>query len=231
MRLWRCKRRSDQPEPDGLSDEQPLEPEPEGLSDMQRLAYLLHRLADDIAAHGDDPHGWSRQVRQAGDLIGRGKPWGLGLFIKLFEEVGRPGDQPYPIPNPFTEQPFARTPTCDEAYRLAYDLEGAHWLEESRLRQPDRDIVLRPWREGGTGKAVVYEDGTVVATQDGDGGDPHLPHIKRASRPDEDPVAELAIRGNGLCAIYRHRCGREWLAARVHEHDPGLRLEQAPPRV
>lgn len=68
-------------------------------------------------------------------------------------------------------------------------------------------------------------------TQDGDGGDPHLPHIKRASRPDEDPVAELAIRVNGLCAIYRHRCGREWLAARVHEHDPGLRLEQAPPRV
>jgi hypothetical protein len=148
---------------------------------MQRLAYLLHRLADDIAAHGDDPHGWSRQVRQAGDLIGRGKPWGLGLFLKLFEEVGRPGDQPYPIPNPFTEQPFARTPTCDEAYRLAYDLEGAHWLEESRLRQPDRDIVLRPWREGGTGKAVVYEDGTVVATQDGDGGDPHLPHIKYTS--------------------------------------------------
>jgi hypothetical protein len=26
MRLWRCKRRSDQPQPEGLSDEQPLEP-------------------------------------------------------------------------------------------------------------------------------------------------------------------------------------------------------------
>jgi hypothetical protein len=95
---------------------------------------------------------------------------------------------------------------------------------------PEREIVLRPWREGSIGKAVVYEDGTVVATQDGDGGDPRLPDIKAASRPDEDPVAELAIRPNGLCAIYRHGCDRPWLAARLREHDPGLRLEQKPPR-
>jgi hypothetical protein len=209
-----------------MSDKRPLEPPPDAVSDRERLNCLLDQVADDIAAHGDDPHGWSRQVREAGDLIGRGKPWGLSLFLKLYDPVGRPFDQPYPIPNPFTEQPFARTRTCKEAFQLACKLDHAHDREESRLRRPDREVVLRPWREGSTGKAVVYEDGTVVATQDDAGGDPRLPHIKRASRPDEDPVAELAIRANGLCATYRYRCDRQWLAARVREHDPGLRLEQ-----
>jgi hypothetical protein len=228
MRLWRRKRRSDQPQPEAMSDKQPLEPQPEAMSDKQRLAQLLYQLADDIADHGDDPRRWSRQVREAAELIRRGQPWGLRLFLALFEPVGRPFDQPYDIPNPFTEQAFARTRTCDEAYRLASELARENDYEASR--HAEREIVLRPWREGSTGKAVVYEDGTVVAIQDDAGGGPRLPEIKAASRPDEDPVAELAIRTNGLCAIYRHKCDHQWLAARVREHDPGLRLEQLPPR-
>jgi hypothetical protein len=201
------------------------------MSDKQRLERLLYQLADDIDDHGDDPKlRWSRQVREAADLVRRGKRWGLSLFFALFQPVGRPFDQPYPVPNPFTEQPFARTPTCEEAYRLASKLVDEHEREARRLRAAERAIVLRPWREGSTGKAVVYKDGTVVATQDNDGGDPRIPDIKAASRPDEDPVAELAIRTNGLCAIYRHRCDRQWLAARLREHDPALRLEQIPPR-
>jgi hypothetical protein len=215
MRLWRGRRRSDQPQP-------------EAMSDNQRLEQLLHQLADDIADHGDDPLRWSRQVREAADLIGRGKPWGRRLFLALFDPVGRPFDQPYPIPNPFTEQAFARTRTCDEAHRLARTLLGEHFGEENA---PECETALRPWREGSTGKAVVYKDGTVVATEDQPGGNPHIADIMAASRPDEDPVARLAIRPDGKCAVYlRYGCDEDWLADRLHEHHPALHLEQKPPR-
>jgi hypothetical protein len=229
MRLWRRERRSDQPQPEAVSDEQPVEPQPGAMSTEQRLEQVLYQLADEIDDHGDDPKlRWSRQVREAADLIGRGELWGYKLFRDLFREQGRPGDHWPPIPNPFTEQPFARTGTCDEAVRLAD--EALREKAERSSNAPDREIVLRPWREGSIGRAVVYEDGTVVATEDRDGGDPRIPDIKAASRPDEDPVAELAIRSNGLCATYSHRCDRPWLAARLREHDPKLRLEQPPPR-
>ena len=229
MRLWRRERRSDQPQPEAVSDEQPVEPQPGAMSTERRLEQVLYQLADEIDLHGDDPKlRWARQVREAADLIGRGEAWGYRLFFALFRELGRPGDNSIPIPNPFTEQPFARTGTCDEAYRLANEVVRENY-ERSR-DAPEREIVLRPWREGSMGKAVVYEDGTVVATRDGDAGDPRILDIKAASRPDEDPVAELAIRPNGLCATYRHRCDRPWLTARLREHDPRLRLEQKPPR-
>jgi hypothetical protein len=120
MRLRRRKRRGDQPQP-------------EAMSDKQRLEQLLYELSDDIADHGDDHPRWSRQVREAADLIGRGNPWGLSIFLGLFDPVGRPFDQPYPVPNPFTEQAFARTRTCDEAYRLARKLQDEHKLEENHL--------------------------------------------------------------------------------------------------
>ncbi len=229
MRLWRRKGRSDQPQHEAVSEEQPVEPQPAGMSTEQRLEQVLYQLADEIGAHGDDPElRWSRQVREAADLIGRGEAWGYELFSALFRELGRPDDNSPPIPNPFTEQPFARTGTCDEALRLADEVVREN---AARFRDaPPREIVLRPWRQGGMGRAVVYEDGTVVATQDRDGRDPIISEIKAASRPDEDPVAELAIRTNGLCATYRHRCDRPWLAARLREHDPKLRLEQPPPR-
>lgn len=110
MRLWRSR-------PRGLA-------RPEGMSDKAWLEALLDQLADDIDADGDDKahFAWSRQVREAADLIRRGKPWGLKLFFELFEPVGRPFDQPYPVPNPFTEQAFARTSTCAEAHRLALEV-------------------------------------------------------------------------------------------------------------
>jgi hypothetical protein len=100
--------------------------------DKQRLEQLLFQLADDIADHGEDPQRWSRQVREAAELVRRGKPWGLSLFLALFAPVGRPFDQPYPVPNPFTEQAFARTRTCREAYRLASKLMDEHEREERR---------------------------------------------------------------------------------------------------
>ena len=114
MSLWRSRSRSPRP---GLA-------RPEGLSDKPWLETLLGQLADDIDADGDDEahHDWERQIRDAADLVRRGKPWGLDIFLSLFEPVGRPFDQPYPIPNPFTEQPFARTSTCAEAQRLASEL-------------------------------------------------------------------------------------------------------------
>jgi hypothetical protein len=126
MRLWRRKRRGDQPRPAAMSDK-------------QRLEQLLHQLADDIADNGDEADlRWSREVREAADLIRRGKPWGLKIFLGLFEPVGRPFDQPYPVPNPFTEQAFARTRTCDEAYRLARKLLEEHKREQNHLRAAER---------------------------------------------------------------------------------------------
>ena len=119
MRLWRSRR-------GGLA-------RPEGMSDKAWLETLLDQLADDIGADGDDKAhlGWSREVRAAADLIRRGKPWGLDIFLGLFDPVGRPSDQPYPVPNPFTEQAFARTSTCAEAQRLASELRNEHKREQS----------------------------------------------------------------------------------------------------
>lgn len=219
MRLWGRKPRSDQPQPEAVSDE-------------QRLAQLLDQLADDVADHGDDKIHlrWSRQVRAAADQTRRGRAAGPGIFLALFDPVGRPFDQPYPIPNPFAEQAFARTRSCDKAYRLARRLLDEHNREQDRLRAAEREIGPRPWREGGTGKAVVYKDGTVVATEDGAGGYPHIADIGTASRPGEDPVATLAIRPDGKCAVYRRfDCDEHWLAERLHEHHPALHLEQMPP--
>ena len=126
MRLWRRKRRGD-------------EPQPTAMSDKQRLEQLLYQLADDIADNGDEIDlRWSHEVREAADLIRRGKPWGLNIFLGLFDPVGRPFDQPYPVPNPFTEQAFARTRTYDEAYRLARKLLDEHKREESHLRAAER---------------------------------------------------------------------------------------------
>ncbi len=104
-----------------------------------------------------------------------------------------------------------------------------HQRAERRYASEAKSAV-RPWRKGGTGKAVVYEDGTVIATEDDAGGDPHIADIEAASRPDEHPVATIAIRSNGSCVIYRYRGDERWLAARLHEHHPELHLEQRPPR-
>jgi hypothetical protein len=106
-----------------------------------------------------------------------------------------------------------------------------HAREQGRLLAAEREAPLRPWREGSIGKAVVYKDGTVVATEDGAGGYPHVADIESASRPGEDPVATLAVRPNGKCAVYRRfDCDERWLADRLREHHPALHLERTPRR-
>ena len=81
----------------------------------------------------------------------------------------------------------------------------------------------------GRGKAVVYEDGTVVATADDAGGVPHIADIEAASRPEQHSVAAIAIRPDGSCVVYEYHGDDRWLAARLHEHQPELHLEQRPP--
>jgi hypothetical protein len=198
------------------------------MSDKQRLEQLLYQLADDIADHGDDPLRWSRQVREAAGLIRRGNSSGLSLFLALFDPVGRPFDQPHPIPNPFTEQAFARTRTCDEAYRLARKLLDEHVREERRLSAAEREIALRPWREGSTGKAVVYKNGSVVAVEDDARGEPSFVEIKGSSGP--DAVATIGIKPDGSCDAFRYDCDERWLATRLQEHHPALHLGQMPTR-
>jgi hypothetical protein len=65
----------------------------------------------------------------------------------LFKPVGRPFDQPYPVPNPFTERAFARTRTCEEAHRLARKLLDEHGREESQLRAAERRDRSSPGEE------------------------------------------------------------------------------------
>jgi hypothetical protein len=208
MSLWRRERRDDRHE---------------GMSDEQRLAQLLDRLADDIADDGDDniTLEWSRTVRDCAGAIRAGSARGLYRFFDLFSSDPR---------NTINEQRFTQTRTFDDAHQLAWKLLQEHKSEMGRFSD-EAASALRPWREGGTGKAIVYKDGTVVATEDDASGNPHIADIGAASRPDEDPVATIAIRPNGSCAVYRRYEGDErWLAERLHEHHPALHLEQKPPR-
>ena len=208
MSLWRRERRGDRPE---------------GMPDEQRLAQLLDRLADDIADDGDDKItlSWSRRVRECAGAISAGSAEGLYGFFNLFSSDPR---------NTINEQRFTQTRTFYEAHELAGKLLQEHTSEMRRAAE-EAATALRPWREGSTGKAVVYSDGTVVATEDDATGNPHIGDIGAASRPDEDPVATIAIRPNGLCALYRRYGGDErWLAERLHEHHPALHLEQRPRR-
>ena len=207
MRLWRRKRSRDWPP---------------GMSDELWLAQLLDRLADDIADDGDDKItlDWSHTVRDCAGAIRAGSAGGLYRFFELFSSDPR---------NTINEQRFTRTRTFDEAHQLASKLLKEH---ASKMRRSAREAAnaLPPWREGRTGKAIVYKDGTVVATEDDASGNPHIADIGAASRPDEDPVATIAIRPNGSCAVYRRYEGDErWLGERLHEHHAALHLEQRPP--
>lgn len=121
---------------------------PKGMSDTQWLEELLYRIADDIAAddHAHSRVDWSREVRGCAGLVGAGNPRGLRNFVRLFDPDPR---------NTFNEQRFVHTRTFDEAARLATKLLFEHEDEERRRRAAEREVVLRPWREGTTGKAVV----------------------------------------------------------------------------
>lgn len=208
MRLWPRKRRAGRPE---------------GMSDGERLAQLLDQLADDIAADGDDKitQDWSHVVRDCAGAIRAGSARGLHRFFELFSSDPR---------NTINDQSFTRTRTFYEARQLASQLLQKH-SSEMRHSSDKAANALRPWKEGSSGKAIVYKDGMVIATEDDASGNPHIADIEAAARSDEAPVATIAIRPNGLCAIYRRYHGDEaWLAEQLREHDPALRLEQRPPR-
>ena len=205
MRLWGRGARDDEPEP---------------ISDRARLEQLLNRLADDIADDGDDEWitEWSHQVRGYAALVAAGKPSGLSGVLGLFNNDPR---------NTINEQRFTWTRTFDEAMGLARKLWWEHSAEEGRLREAERGLVLRPWRAGSTGKAVVYADGTVVTCDDDAPGEPQFEDIK--IRPREAPDALIGIAADGSCDAYRTDCDERWLAARLYDHDQRLHLKPQPP--
>ena len=82
--------------------------------------------------------------------------------------------------------------------RLACRLLSEHEEEERLRREAEDQVVLRPWREGSTGKVVVYADGTVITSEDDAGGEPQFESIKDA-RQRRAPVALIAIEADGSC--------------------------------
>jgi hypothetical protein len=191
------------------------EARPEGMSDMQRLEQLLLRVADDIAADESNSFlDWSRQMREAAGLVGAGNPRGLDTFFRLCDPDPR---------NTFNEQPFTWTSTFREASRLASKLLSEHEDDERRRRAAKRDVALRPWRAGSTGKAVVYADGTVITSEDDARGEPRFEDIGDA-RQRRSPVALVGIRADGSCEAHRNLRDEQWLAAKLRDHDQLLRL-------
>jgi hypothetical protein len=190
---------------------------------MQRLEQLLYRLADDIANDDDDAItlSWSREVRAYAGQVGAGQPSGLRNFLRLFDTDPR---------NTINEQRFARTRTFDQASRLANKLLGDHDRVQRRLGASKREVVLRPWREGSTGKAVVYADGAVITSEDDVSGEPQFEDVRDA-RQRRSPVALVGIKPDGSCDASHNLRDEPWLAARLLAHDPLLHLEPPPSPV
>jgi hypothetical protein len=187
------------------------------------LEQLLYRLAEDIADDDRDDRinlGWAREVRGYASLVGAGKPSGLEGFFRRFDPDPR---------NTINEQRFTATRTFDEAMGLAGKLWNAHSDEERRLLEAEREVVLRPWREGSPGKAVVYADRMVVTSEDDARGEPQFVDIKDA-RQRRAPVALIGIKPDGSCDVHRNLRDERWLAASLHEHDPRMHLEHQPPQ-
>jgi hypothetical protein len=190
------------------------------------LEQLLYRLADDIADEDRDSEinlRWSRDVRTRAGQVGAGSAWGLEGFLGLFSDDPR---------NTINEQRFAVSRTFNEAHRLAVKLLQEHDDDEERRRGAGegREVVLRPWSGGGTGKAVVYADGVVVTSEDDAHGEPQFEDVKDA-RQRRAPVALMGIRADGSCDVHRNLRDEPWLAARLHAHDPRLHLGQPPPQA
>jgi len=80
-------------------------------------------------------------VRASAGQVGAGKPRGLEGFLRLFSSDPR---------NTINEQRFASTETFFEARRLAVKLLQEHETEDRRRDEEEREVVLRPWREGST---------------------------------------------------------------------------------
>jgi hypothetical protein len=208
--VWPWKRRDDPPEP-------------EPTSDKQRLERLLYRLADTIGHNADETDRfWSNKVRACADQVRAGQPSGLRKFLGLFGGMGSINDQRF-------SGVFGRE--LSEAYDLANALLREVVSEASAQRatgQPAsgqrHEIVLRPWSEGHTGKGLVYEDGLVVASEDDGGGEPNIAQIKHATGHEGRVVAIVGIAPDGSCHAFRCERDESWLAARLHDHDPGLHL-------
>jgi hypothetical protein len=110
MRLWRRKRRGDQPRP-------------EPMSDKQQLEQLLYRLADVIGDDDESDRFWSGKVRACADQVRAGKAWGLRNFLGLFGGMGSINDQGFS---------YVLREDLSEAYTLASDLLREHDYEMSR---------------------------------------------------------------------------------------------------
>jgi uncharacterized protein DUF6966 len=209
MRVWRWLLSGDQPERDPNSDK-------------QRMEQLLYRLADLIGDSNESDRFWSAKVRACADPVRAGKPWGLRNFLNLFGGMGSINDQGF-------SHPLRKD--LSEAYALANKLE----IEETSGHRERDEIVRRPWREGHTGKAVVYRDGMVVATEADAHGQPSIQQIRldlgEGASERHPPVAVIGIQPDGSCDAYRCDCDEHWLAARLHDHHPRLHLGQKPPRV
>jgi len=220
MRLWGRRPSGEEQEPVGGEGHEPV-------SDIARLAALLHRLADDIAAaEGYEPGGvdWSRMVRTCAIQVGAGQRAGLDSFFRLFSSDPR---------NTINEQPFAQTRRFGETMRLAAKLRGELFEEDNRRREAERGLVLLPWSEGSSGKAVVYKDGTVITTDDDAPGNPQFEDIYDASGQEgNNQAAILGIGPDGSCDAYRVDGDEKWLAAQLHAHHPMLHLVgPQPPQV
>lgn len=197
----------------------------EPVSEIARLEVLLYRVADDIDA--DDPEdpanrAWSSMLRMYAAQIGARQSAGLESYFRLFSTDPR---------NPINEQPFVMTRTFAEASQLAFKLYMEHNAEERRLREEERGLVLRPWREGSTGKAVVYKDGTVFTADDTAPGEPQILDLHIASGKGGTQVATISIRPDGACDVLLSDRKARWLAARLHDHHPLLHLAPAPPQT
>jgi hypothetical protein len=206
------------PSSDGMGSEQP-----EPVSEIARLEELLYQVADDIAADDpDDPinRRWSSMLRMYAGQIGARQAAGLEGYFRLFSTDPR---------NTINEQPFVMTPTFSEASRLAFKLYMEQQAEERRLREVERGLVMRPWQEGRTGKAVVYEDGTVYTCDDTAPGRPQVVDLHDVSGKGGTQVATIGIRPDGACDVLRSDCKACWLDKRLRDHQPLLHLAPTPP--
>jgi hypothetical protein len=200
--------------------------QPEPVSEIARLEELLYRVADDIDADDpDDPINgrWSSMLRMYAGQIGARQAAGLEGYFRLFSTDPR---------NTINEQPFVMTQTFGEASHLAFKLYMEHKADERRLREEERGLVLRPWREGSPGKAVVYKDGTVQTCDDTAPGEPLFTDLHEVS--DQRPqrrVATIGIGPDGACDPFQCDCDRRWLDKRLRDHHPLLHLAPAPPQT
>jgi hypothetical protein len=223
MRLWRSKRHDGGARPDPVTEAARLAGSADDADDeqqteqKQRLERALYELADAIGDKDETDRFWSAKVRTSADQVRAGQVSGLRNFLSLFGGMGSINDQAF-------------------SGVLGGDLSGAHALASSllgRIRYDSsnygrRKVVLRPWTEGHAGKALVYRNGKVFATQDESPGTPSIIDLENAS-PFRYLVAVMSIAPDGSCDVYHSSRKERWLAAKLKDHHPALHL--GPPQA